>query len=786
MNRYSRHLLRAAPWLTALLILITYLATLAQVPVFGDPTEYTVVSATLSIAHPPGYAFFTLLGKAVQSLVPLGTAAWRMHLLAALGALTGALAVYGTVRGVAQRLNRPVTHALAAAAFAALALAFGADVWQHAIHANPHVFTGSFLGVNLFLLTRWWASRREAWLFLFSLSAGLGVTHHPLTVFAFPAYTLFILVVDPGILRRPRTLLSMVGSAVLGLTVWLYFPLRSPMGPVLGPSTMNTFDGFFNHILARGLTESLPYFGLADQPLRLVVFGTLLRLQYALTTLLLVPLGLFFLLRRPPATHPSLRPLALLYGLGFLGPYAFVISLQQQDIMAYLLGPFMVIALLAGFGLLALLGWSARFLRGPQLALLAGALLLLGPVLKLARQAQPISLRDFDAAPAYVAAVEAQFFGSGDGATLLNNWEHMTPFWYRWYVENSLLPADDLRIAWISAGADNPWLQSVFRYLPAGPLYVYDFRPEIIRGGFRLRPRGAVYQVVEPGEATLPPELTPLSGGAGEINIRGYLMPQRTATAGDYLPLTLAMSAPITPTDFYVPVVQIGDISYPFTTDSHLPTPFWVAGEVIVERFDLALPLDLPAGRYPVTLDLKNLSSDTLLPLGLDLGTLDVTAHPDPPATAALLANFRQRVGLAGATARQGLQRRSAPWQEPLTARPGDAITINLDWRSLAPAEESYTVFVHLIDLENRPLLSLDYTPLGGAAPTHLWIPKWLPGQTLRDPYRMDLPSDLPPGTYLIEAGLYEMTGLRRLHMQDAAGNLVGDRYILGAVTIGN
>ena len=33
-----------------------YLATLARVPVFRDPTEYTVVSARLAIAHPPGYA----------------------------------------------------------------------------------------------------------------------------------------------------------------------------------------------------------------------------------------------------------------------------------------------------------------------------------------------------------------------------------------------------------------------------------------------------------------------------------------------------------------------------------------------------------------------------------------------------------------------------------------------------------------------------------------------------------------------------------------------------------
>jgi hypothetical protein len=82
--------------------------------------------------------------------------------------------------------------------------------------------------------------------------------------------------------------------------------------------------------------------------------------------------------------------------------------------------------------------------------------------------------------------------------------------------------------------------------------------------------------------------------------------------------------------------------------------------------------------------------------------------------------------------------------------------------------------------------LTLDYTPLGGSAPTHLWIPKWLPGQRLLDPYRLQLPDDLAPGRYYIEVGLYEMTGRRRLLMADAIGNTIGDRLILGPLDVVN
>jgi hypothetical protein len=328
-----------------------------------------------------------------------------------------------------------------------------------------------------------------------------------------------------------------------------------------------------------------------------------------------------------------------------------------------------------------------------------------------------------------------------------------------------------------------PWLESVFDTLPGGPVYLSNYRREIVDAGFRLRPDGPFYQVVEPGETSLAAGLTPITGVGGAVELAAYDLPRRDVTAGDFVPLTLALRAPAGTADYYVPVVRVGELTFPFTTDSHLTSPQWQPGEVIVERFDFALPHDLPGGVYPISVALKNLSADTTGP-EIPLGEVTVTGQEAPLDYSRLLANFRQRVGLVAATARVGGQRRSAVWAEPLPARPGDTVHLRLRWQSLAPAEESYTVFVHLIDAASRPLLALDYTPLGGSAPTHLWIPKWLPGQRLTDPYRLVLPADLPPGEYYIEVGLYEMVGQRRLHMADAAGNLIGDRLILGPVQV--
>jgi hypothetical protein len=82
----------------------------------------------------------------------------------------------------------------------------------------------------------------------------------------------------------------MLGFALLGLSVWLYFPLRSPTTP-FGPTTMNTLDGFLAHVLARGLSDSLPYYSLAELPHRALVFWTLLRLQYGLPFIALAGWG---------------------------------------------------------------------------------------------------------------------------------------------------------------------------------------------------------------------------------------------------------------------------------------------------------------------------------------------------------------------------------------------------------------------------------------------------------------------------------------------------------------
>src|SRR6476660_2230636 len=69
--------------ITGLAVLALYALTLAPTTAMWDTSEYITAAYTLGIPHPPGNPLFVLLGR-VATLVPLGSVAVRVNMLAAL------------------------------------------------------------------------------------------------------------------------------------------------------------------------------------------------------------------------------------------------------------------------------------------------------------------------------------------------------------------------------------------------------------------------------------------------------------------------------------------------------------------------------------------------------------------------------------------------------------------------------------------------------------------------------------------------------------------------------
>ncbi len=109
--------------------------------------------------------------------------------------------------------------------------------------------------------------------------------------------------------------------------------------------------------------------------------------------------------------------------------------------------------------------------------------------------------------------------------------------------------------------------------------------------------------------------------------------------------------------------------------------------------------------------------------------------------------------------------------------RAGDTINLTLRWRCEQPLPRDYTVFVHLLDKDEKVRGQQDVAPGGGFLPTS----RWQQGDVFLDRYALPINADAPPGEYRLELGLYLPANGERLALLDNAGRNVGNRLVLPA-----
>lgn len=178
--------------------------------------------------------------------------------------------------------------------------------------------------------------------------------------------------------------------------------------------------------------------------------------------------------------------------------------------------------------------------------------------------------------------------------------------------------------------------------------------------------------------------------------------------------------------------------------------------DLIGARYSRRLPLDLPDGRYRLSLSIDAQPAD----LGsIDIAHLDRTF--DLPSTAVPIGSIGAfDVFTAGSL--------------PAQVRAGDALPATFALHAREEVNIDYTFFAHLIDPAGVVVAQVDTWPQGGAWPTSNWVQD----QVVVDAYALALPLDAPPGDYTLVIGMYDSLDGSRLPVRDSEGHLTPDSQL--------
>jgi hypothetical protein len=237
---------------------LVYLLTLSPSIYFIDSGELAVVCNTLGIAHPTGYPLYTLLGKTF-TLIPLKTIIFRLNFLSSILICFTNLFVFLILLDLSRFVSILKTKELKiwGAFLGALVFAFNPTLWSQAT-TNEVYALNIFLQTLVVYLSLFWYlkaqdnrdKRRDKVLFLFVFLYGLSFGDHMSTLLLFPALAFLILIAEGKQIFNAKRLLSLALFFVLGLTIYLYLPIRAAQKPLLNWGDPTNFTNFIRHVSA--------------------------------------------------------------------------------------------------------------------------------------------------------------------------------------------------------------------------------------------------------------------------------------------------------------------------------------------------------------------------------------------------------------------------------------------------------------------------------------------------------------------------------------------------------
>ncbi len=224
-------------FLVFLIFFALYLTTLATEPQFGDNSEFLTAYWHLGICHNPGYPVQSLAGHGLMHLTPCGSIAFRGNLISAIWG-AAALSILAAI-GISLGFTRPVML------WSVLLAGAGPLIWSQSTSAEVYTADMCMVAVNLWIISRLRSDPRMINLLGLTLAAGVMV-HLSQTLYL-PGFVIVAVAIS-----RPRIpilrWLPTVPFVLIGLSLWVYLPIRSACHPAINFGDPSTWEPFLDMV----------------------------------------------------------------------------------------------------------------------------------------------------------------------------------------------------------------------------------------------------------------------------------------------------------------------------------------------------------------------------------------------------------------------------------------------------------------------------------------------------------------------------------------------------------
>lgn len=742
--------------LVALIFFIVYVVTLQPGILPGDAGEFQLVVPTLGVAHPPGYPLYILLGKLFTVLVPIGEMAWRVNLFSAVTSSFTLLIVFWAVQALL-----PKRHVLAGL-LAMSVLGISTTFWAQATTANIRSLTALFTALMLWMFIRYanavragnsqLAHRYLVWL---ALVTSLGVLHHASLAFIGLVLIVGVFAVDSRLLTNPKRWWQPILAGVLPLLILLYLPWRGNAGAVLASPTLATWDGFLDHVLARGFGSDMFYYvAWQDFVPRLPILTNIYDFQFGRPLLIVSLIGLGIL--------TALRWRMGLLLIVAIAVHSWVaITYRAPQTVEYLLPAYVALLIALGSGIAFLLQSLPERLRLGAAGLITVLIAVLGQGLFQTNWQGYRFLAQDTSTQTYVANI---LESAPENTAVFANWHWATPIWYQQTVVGQ---RKDLNVQYVVPQGESlawNWADRVAN-TPGG--IVTSFYPaEYAATGKNLVPFADAWQVAADDSVTTIANGQLVGAAFDDRWLLTEISPVPTQIqAGTTLDLTLGWQSLGQPEviSFFVQLLGPDGIVYAQNQQSYQAGPY-AQGDTLVNRYRLSIAPYAPQGDHVLIIgavrpdgtrlktengeDFLRLQNITLTESQASIATEKRDAASYPVQTAS--EYYVTLGGLITLT-------------DVAADVTGNRVTIDASWQATQPLTKDIVMRVDLVAADNSWRLQSDFIPAGGAIPTL----KWLPGHTIHDYHQFEIPDGADLNGVRVELMAYDHFTNERLALND-------------------